>query len=64
MPLTILSAYLDGRSKIVVTFALQALADFAAADETLRSDAARLFRGFIKTGSPALKSRAKKCLRG
>ncbi|UCD78663.1 MAG: hypothetical protein JSW26_25200 [Desulfobacterales bacterium] len=58
----ILYAYLDDRSKIVVTFALQALADFAVGDKKLRPDVVRLLREFIKTGSPAIKSRGKKLL--
>ena len=57
-----LFGFLNDRSKIVVTFALQALADFAAEDEKLRPLVIRLVTEFIATGSPAIKSRGRKLL--
>ena len=55
-------AYLNDKSKIVVTFALQALADFAAKDKKLRSRVIRVLEDLSDTGSPAMKSRGKKLL--
>ena len=54
--------YLNDKSKIVVTFALQALADFAENDEKLRSRVIPVLEEFIRTGSPAIKARGKKLL--
>lgn len=58
----ILYAYLNDNSKIVVTFALQALADFAAEDKKLRPRVIRVLEDLTETGSPAIKSRGKKLL--
>ena len=55
--------YLQDKSKIVVTFAMQALADFAAADSTLRPRVIRMLEAKIETGSPAVKSRGIKLLK-
>lgn len=55
-------AYLNDKSKIVVTFALQALADFAAEDKKLRPRVIRVLEGLNETGSPAIKSRGRKLL--
>ncbi|CAB1085641.1 hypothetical protein D1AOALGA4SA_13126 [Olavius algarvensis Delta 1 endosymbiont] len=57
-----LYVYLNDKSKIVVTFALQALADLAAADKQLQPDVMRLLQEFIETGSPAIKNRGRKLL--
>ena len=54
--------FLNDRSKIVVTFALQALADFAEEDEKLRPRVIRVVEELIETGSPAIKSRSRKLL--
>jgi hypothetical protein len=59
----ILYSYLDDQSKIVVTFALQALADFAKEDRRMKPRLVRLLEEFIETGSPAIKSRSRKLLR-
>ena len=58
----ILFDYLEDKSKIVVTFSMQALADFAAVDSNLRPRVVRMLKSKIKTGSPAIKSRGKKLL--
>ena len=58
----ILFTYLNDKSKIVVTFALQALADLAAEDKKLRLRVIRMLEDFTETGSPAIKSRARKLL--
>ncbi|CAB1057755.1 hypothetical protein D1BOALGB6SA_2510 [Olavius sp. associated proteobacterium Delta 1] len=58
----ILYTYLNDQSKIVVTFALQALAEFAAEDKRLKPHVMRELEEFTKTGSPAIKSRGRKLL--
>ena len=51
------------KSKIVVTFALQALADFAMEDPKMRQRVIQVLEEFTQTGSPAIKNRASKLLR-
>jgi hypothetical protein len=58
----ILFDYLQDKSKIVVTFALQALADFATEEKKLRPRVIRVLEELLVTGSPAVKSRGKKLL--
>jgi hypothetical protein len=58
----ILLGYLDDESKIVKTFTMQALADFAARDANLRPRVVGLLRELTATGSPAMKSRGRKLL--
>ena len=58
----VLYAYLNDKSKIVVTFALQALADLAAQDKSLIPRIIRVLEEFAKTGSPAIKNRSRKLL--
>jgi hypothetical protein len=58
----ILYAYLDDKSKIVVTFALQALTDFAVADKTLKPHVMAVLEEFTRTGSPAVKNRGRKLI--
>ena len=60
--ITVLNIYLQDKSKIVVTFALQALADFAAKDEKLRPHVIQVLEDFTRTGSPAIKNRGRKLL--
>jgi hypothetical protein len=55
-------AYLNDESKIVVTFALQALADFAVEDKKLRPRVIRVLEELTETGSPAIKNRGRKLL--
>jgi HEAT repeat protein len=59
----ILLHYLDDDSKIVKTFSMQALADFAQTDASLRSRVVPLLEELTETGSPAVKSRGRKLLR-
>lgn len=59
---SILEGYLADRSRIVQTFALQALADLAAEDEGLQPRVVRLLETALATGSPALQSRARRLL--
>jgi hypothetical protein len=58
----ILFRYLDDKSKIVKTFCMQALADFAEKDSGLRPRVITLLAKLTRTGSPAMKSRGKKLL--
>lgn len=54
--------YLADKSKIVVTFSLQALSDFAAEDNKLRTRVIAVLEKELATGSPAIKSRSRKLL--
>ena len=58
----ILLSYLDDKSKIVKTFAMQGLADIAEQDRTYLTRVVGLMEELIETGSPAMKSRGKKLL--
>jgi hypothetical protein len=58
----ILFGYLNDKSKIVKTFSLQALSDFAQQDDSLRPRVVEVLEDMIQTGSAAVKSRGKKLL--
>lgn len=60
----ILFSYIDGpgKSKIVKTFSIQTLADFAEKDEDLRPRMIRKLEEIINTGSPAMVSKGKKLI--
>ncbi len=58
-----LQLYLTDPSSIVRTFALQALADLALVDPALRPPALRSLRQAVRTGTPAMRSRATRLLR-
>ena len=58
----ILSDYLKDESKIVKTFAMQALADIAGQDAELRAPIIKKLETLTRTGSPAMKSRGRKLL--
>ena len=58
-----LREYLGDRSSIVKTFALQALADLAERDESLRSEVLELIRGATKTGTAAIRARGRMLLK-
>lgn len=60
--LEILREYLEDKSKIVKTCAMQAMADLARQDETLRPEVLPLLEELTRTGSPAMKSRGAKLL--
>ena len=55
--------YLNDPSKIVVTFALQALTDFALENIKLQPRMIRVLQEFIHSGSPAIKNRSRKLLK-
>jgi hypothetical protein len=54
--------YLEDRSSIVKTFAMQALVDLARQDPTQRETAKQVLEKVLRTGTPAMKARARKLL--
>jgi hypothetical protein len=58
----ILESYLDDRSGIVRTCAMQALADLAADDAKLRDRVVPLLRRLTRDGTPAMQARGRKLL--
>lgn len=58
-----LQRYLDDRSSIVRTFALQGLADLARNDLALQSKVKQLLEAALQSGTPAMKARARKLLK-
>ena len=59
----ILLEYLEDRSKIVKTFAMQAMADLAMKDKTLKQETINILEELTLTGSPAMRSRVRKLLK-
>jgi predicted thioredoxin/glutaredoxin len=59
---SVLEAYLKDKSSIVRTFAMQAMADLAESDPAYRSRAVRVMKTALKSGTPAMQSRARKLL--
>ena len=60
---TALQRYLEERSSIVKTFALQGLAGLARQDASLRGTAKRILEESLRTGTAAMKVRARKLLK-
>ena len=60
--ITILRGFLDDDSRIVQTFAMQALADLAEHYERLRRWVVPLLAELTRTGTPAMRSRGRKLL--
>ena len=60
--LAILENYLDDKSKIVKTFAMQALADLALQDSRLKPSIIERLKQLTRDGSPAMQSRGRKLL--
>lgn len=58
----VLVSYLQDKSSIVRTFAMQALTDIAISDSSYRSRITNLIKSLTETGTPAMKSRGKKLL--
>lgn len=58
----LLLKYRGDASSIVRTFALQALVELSVGDEKLRRKVAALLRSALRTGTPAMRSRARKLL--
>ena len=61
----IASVYFGGKSNIVKVMALQAFADLAAeGDRAMREESARRIDDALRSGSPAVRARARKLLKG
>ena len=58
----LLNRYLEDRSSIVKTFALQGLADLAQDDLGLRPRVLEILREATRTGTAAMKARSRKLL--
>lgn len=58
----VLQRYLEDRSSIVKTFAMQGLSDLALEDAALRSMVTELIRPLTRTGTPAMRARGRKLL--
>ncbi len=58
----ILFDYLTDKSKIVVTFSLQALSEFAVEDPKLRPRVVEVLKELVAKGSPAIRNRGHKLL--
>jgi hypothetical protein len=58
-----LHRYLNDRSSIVKTFALQGLADLARNDPGLRPRVKQLLEDAVQSGTPAMRARARKLLK-
>ena len=59
----LLQIYLEDRSSIVKTFAMQGLADLAVEDPALLPMITELIRSLARTGTPAMRARGRKILR-
>jgi hypothetical protein len=57
-----LNRYLQDRSSIVKTFALQGLADLAEAEPSFRPGVVEILREATRNGTPAMKARGRKLL--
>jgi len=60
--IALMEEYLVDKSRIMQAFALQALADFAAADTALRRRWLPRFEAIAHTGSPSSRARARKVI--
>jgi hypothetical protein len=59
---SILNTYLEHRSSIVKTYALQGLAELAQQEPTLRPSVVETLREAVRKGTPAMKARSRKLL--
>jgi hypothetical protein len=57
-----LNRYLEDRSSIVKTFALQGLADLAQNEPSILPKIVEILRGATRNGTPAMKARSRKLL--
>jgi hypothetical protein len=62
LAVSLMNGYLEDRSSIVKTSALQGLADLAQHDSILRHKVIELLRKSIRNGTPAMKARSRKLL--
>jgi hypothetical protein len=60
---SLMESYLEDRSSIVKTSALEGLADLAQHDASLQPKVIELLRESIRNGTPAMKARSRKLLR-
>jgi hypothetical protein len=60
--ITLLKEFLTDRSSIVKTCALQGLAELAQGNSEIRSEVAGVVEEASRTGTPAMKARARKLL--
>jgi hypothetical protein len=58
----VLKSFLSDKSKIVKTFSMQALADLAMKEKSLRPTTIKLIQELTESGSPAMQSRGRKLL--
>ena len=58
-----LQRYLDDRSSIVKTFALQGLAELSRNDANLRAKVKLVLEGAVQSGTPAMRARARNLLK-
>jgi hypothetical protein len=59
---SLLNKYLQDRSSIVKTFALQGLADLAQDDAGMRGEVVEILREAVRSGTAAMKTRGRKLL--
>jgi hypothetical protein len=59
---SLLNSYLEDRSSIVKTFALQGLADLARGDPSMLPTVTEMLRDATRSGTPAMKARSRKLL--
>ena len=62
LAISALSGYLEDRSSIVKTFALQGLADLARGDPAIQPTVVEILRDATRNGTPAMKARSRKLL--
>jgi HEAT repeat protein len=62
LAISALNGYLEDRSSIVKTFALQGLAHLAQGDSSIRPGVVDLLREATRNGTPAMKARSRKLL--
>jgi hypothetical protein len=62
LAISLLNSYLEDRSSIVKTFALQGLADLAQNDQRIRSRVIEILREYTRNGTPAMKARSRRLL--
>jgi hypothetical protein len=60
--ISLLTRYMQDKSSIVKTFALQGLADLAHDDTSIRSTVLEILRDARRSGTPAMKARSRKLL--
>jgi hypothetical protein len=62
LAISVLTGYLNDRSSLVKTFALQGLANLAQEDPNIRARVIDILRDATRTGTPAMRARSRKLL--